>query len=340
MIQLHYGDAQRFQRRHADINLLGYLNAPLPAIESQYRLNRGQATHFYIEPLEKRTDLPIYADGLRTAGCHRLRHRPGWFNIEIPINCSELLVGWNSIEILINDAHQIRHSLTARFHWNPVPPSFPLHFQDLSHIQSIQDIGQAVNGLFEIDRTQNTIRPVHPVGADVLLLLGPPGRSQEAQYSVEFGALDGIWIGTSDFFAGHLAETPDLGIKPGYCTNGLATLDRRGGVRSWMAWGDNLANNSQSWTVSTKQGAKYFPIEAGVKYRVRHQLRMRGLEAMSRFRIWPIQQREPSQWLCGATTAKIPRGFPRNQLASFGLFQYFGTPTQWSDISLYALDDN
>lgn len=339
MIQLHYGSRQRFERRHSDINILGQLQAPLPALTSSYRLNGADAVHFYIEPVEANSDPLIYPHGLRTPGCHRLRHRPGEFNIEIPADCPHLIRGWNEIEISAVDAAQAPHSCSARIHWNPATPRLPIHLQNMMGVPSVQDIGQVVNGLFEVDYTHNVIRSVNPVGSDALFLLGPPARSQEALYSVKFAALNGVWMGTSDFFAGHVAESPTLGIKPGYSTNGLATLDRRGGARSWIAWGDNLSDNANSWVVTTKQGAIHYPISPGVTYRVRHQVRMRRSEVMTRFKIWPIQETEPHNWLCGVSTAQVPSDLPRNEVSSFGLFQYFGSPAEWSDIHLYELDD-
>jgi hypothetical protein len=337
MIKLPYGDNQRFRMRHGDINLIGSTDAVLPAQHSVYRLNQGEPTHFYLEPEETSSDPPRYPYGMRTPGCHRLRHMPGWFNLEIPVDSPLLTPGWNRFDVEITAADGAAHSCSGRFHWTPEPVALPLDLRELGRFASIQDVGQAVNGLFELDRKENLIRTRQPVGSDSLFLLGSPAHSQEATYRVRFGPEAGIYLGLSDFFSAHLAQDPALGIKPGYCTNGLATLDGQGNAQLWMAWGDNLMDSDSSWVVRTPRGKCSFAVRSGVNYRVRHQLLVTAAKSTSRFRIWPEGTAEPGDWLCEEDTGEVAAGLPRNPAASFGLFQYFGSPTEWSDILVRRL---
>ncbi len=338
MIRLPYGNSQHFQLRHGDINIIGQTNVRLPQQDSSFRLNQGNAVYFYIEPAEKGSDPQCFPYGMRTPGCHRLRKFPGWFNLEIPVDSPHLKDGWNSVDVEIIGSDEELHRLTARFHWNPAPLSLPLDLSDLRRFGSLQEVGQAVNGLFELDRDNNVIRAANPVGSDILLLLGSPGQSQEATYCVEFGPEQGIWLGLSDFFAGHIAQSPNLGIKPGYCSNGLATLDRNGSAQAWITWGDNLMDNDHSWVAHTERGLNAIAVKTGLKYRVRHQALLVESRNICRFRIWPDGTPEPQSWLCSVNTARVPPHLPRNNAASFGLFQYFGSPTEWSDIRIRSLD--
>lgn len=338
MIHFPYGYVQRFRRRHDDINIIGRTDAVLPQASSSYRLNRGGAVHFYIEPAEKPSDPPAFPYGMRTPGCHRLRKFAGWFNLEIPADNAQLEAGWNTLDIEITGNNGELHRSSAKFHWNPQPQDLPLDLSDLRRFQSIQEVGQAVNGLFELDRDRNVIRAANPVGSDILLLLGSPGLSQEATYCIEFGSGKGVYLGLSDFFAGHLPQSADLGIKPGYCTNGLATLDRNGDARAWIAHGDNLMDDDSAWVVSTGRGQHRIAVQSGRKYRVRHQFLTSASDTSCRFRIWPDGTPEPQTWLCEANTTTIAPHLPRNPTASFGLFQYFGSPTEWSDIQIRPLD--
>tara|TARA_R110001592_G_C13192961_1_gene753495 strand:+ start:54383 stop:55405 length:1023 start_codon:yes stop_codon:yes gene_type:complete len=338
MIQLPYGPRQRFRRHHDDINIIGRTDARLAPLLAQFRLNRGDPTSFYIEPEEKASDPPQFPYGMKTPGCHRLRKCPGWFNLEIPIDSSRLIAGWNTVDIDIVGRDGTSHHTSAEFCWDPRPPQLPLDLTNLREFDSIQGLGQAVNGMFELDVDSNVIRAAKPVGPDILLLLGPPTRSQEATYRVQFGSPSGTWLGLSDFFVGHVEQSAELGIKPGYSTNGLATLGRDGGAHVWIAWGDNLIGSNKSWIVQTRPGLKKFPIQPGRKYRVRHQVRVTDALNSCRFRIWPEGEAEPSTWLCKINNAAIPAHLPRNHLASFGLFQYFGSPTEWSDIRLQSLE--
>ncbi|MGD1921290.1 MAG: hypothetical protein ACFCAD_21810, partial [Pleurocapsa sp.] len=185
MIQLLHGNRQQFRWRHSDINIIGKADAKLPVLASTYRLNHGSPVHFYIEPKPKQ-ELPKYPWRTRTPSVLRLRGLPGYFNIEIPIDSPALREGWNKIGIQIKNRQGKVEILNAEFHWDSQPLSLPLNLHDLSSYNSIQEIGQVVNGNFEIARENNVIRSLKPVGSDILLLLGSPYGSHYATYDVRF----------------------------------------------------------------------------------------------------------------------------------------------------------
>jgi len=337
MIRLTYGDRQAFRFRHRDVNILGNLDATLPLKKSVYQLNGGLPVHFYVEP-EPKPGGKKYPWGTKTPSVHRLRNRVGHFNIEIPIDCPKLQTGLNQIVIQIEDIDGKCERIEAEFSWDPCPLALPLNLQDLSRYQNIQDVGQVVNGAFDLDRERNAICSRMPVGSDSLLLLGSPHDSQEATYNIKFRNIDKEWcfVGASDFFAGHLEQSPDLGIKPGYCTSGLATIDRTGRVQIWMAWGDCLMDKDRTWVIRTEKKIK-FPIQPNILYNVRHQVIISEGISYSRFRIWKSGQREPKRWLCKQNNARLDPKFPRITQASFGLFQYWGLQTEWSNINVKPL---
>lgn len=196
-----------------------------------------------------------------------------------------------------------------------------------------------VNGVFEVDPENNVIRSSKPVGSDILLLLGSPHGSQEATYQVKFSQIGGTWafLGVSDFFYEHLEQTPGLGIKPGYSTAGLATLDQNGQAKIWIARGDCLVDVEKTWLAKTEKRVSY-PLKAGVLYNVRHQSIIEEGLNVSRFRVWPDGGEEPDNWLCEENNAHVDAKFPRIPKASFGLFQYWGPPTEWSHIKVRELD--
>ena len=339
MIQLLHGNRQQFRWRHKDINILGKTDAKLPVVRSVYLLNEGLPVHFYIEP-KPNFGLPKYPWRTRTPSVLRLRDLPGYFNIEIPIDSPALRQGWNSIIIQIENRKGEIEVLNAKFYWNSQPLSLPLNLHDLSSYNSIQEIGQVVNGNFEIDRENNAIRSLKPVGSDILLLLGSPHGSQEATYDVKFAGNGRRcrFLGLSDFFAEHTEQSPDLGIKPGYSTAGLATIDRKGHPQIWMAWGDCLYDKENSWVIPSEKKAR-LPIEVGVTYSVRHQVAIEDGVNYGRCRIWQKGDPEPDIWSCQQNNAHLDPKLPRITKGSFGLFQYWGLPTEWSNISVRALDD-
>jgi hypothetical protein len=337
MIRLVYGTKQQFRFRHSDINILGNTDGKLPVKRSVYMLNGGLPIHFYVEP--EATGEPKYPFGTQTPSVLRLQNQPGHFNIEIPINFPELREGWNTIRIKIEDGEGKDDVLDAEFHWNSCPLPLPLNLQALNSYSNIQEIGQVVDGAFDVDPQNNVIRSRMPVGTDTLLLLGSPYCSQEATYDVKFTDWQKSWfVGLSDFFAGHLEQSPDLGIKPGYSTTGLATIDRKGCPQIWIAWGDSLYDKTDTWVVKTEKQMP-IPIRSGVTYSVRHQVFIEKGINCGRFRIWKKGNPEPNIWLCQEDNASIDPELPRITQASFGLFQYWGLPTEWSNISVRALDN-
>ena len=104
-------------------------------------------------------------------------------------------------------------SIETEFDWDPRPLPLSLNLQDLSRYQSVQEVGQAVNGAFDLDRERNAICSRLPVGSDSLLLIGSPHGSQEATYNIRFKNIDKDWcfVGASDFFFG----TPGTISRPG-----------------------------------------------------------------------------------------------------------------------------
>ena len=338
MISLIYGTQQQFRYRHGDINILGNSDTRLPVRRSEYVLNDARPVHFYVEP-EATAEKGKYPYGSKTPSVLRLRWRPGNFNIEIPVDSPALRAGPNSICIHIEGDESKVEELHANFLWDPNPLPLPLNLQDLGGYNSIQEIGQVVNGAFEIDRDANAIRSTKPVGADILLLLGSPHGSQEATYDVVFSHREykGVFLGLSDFFAGHEEQSPNLGIKPGYSTAGLATITPKGLAQSWMAIGDLLMDKESAWVVKNMHPPKR-AVRAGVTYSVRHQVIMGAGLNFVRYRIWRKGDSEPKKWLCEDNNAHLDGKLPRISEASFGLFQYGGSPTQWSNICVRPLD--
>ncbi|NER20892.1 MAG: hypothetical protein F6J96_09305 [Symploca sp. SIO1C2] len=338
MIQLFYGNQQQFRFRHNDINILGQSDTKLPVKRSVYRLNNGLAVHFYVEP-EPEPGESKYPWGAHTPSVLRLNGRRGHFNIEIPINCPELQAGGNNLSIEIEDMSGKVEMLDAEFQWNPQPLPLPLSLSDLSVYQSIQEIGQVLNGAFDIDYDKNVIRSRIPVVSDSLLLLGSPYGSQEATYDVKFTSKKGIFIGLSDFFAGFEEQSPGLGIKPGYSTAGLATIKPSGWAHAWIAKGDALMDKDWTWVLST-EFPKQIAIQEGVTYSVRHQVIIAEGVNCVRYRIWPKGDLEPNQWLCDENNAYLNGNISRITKASFGLFQHEGEPTEWSNINVKPLEVN
>lgn len=336
MISLNYGDNQRFRFRLDDINLIGQVDAKLPLRHSTYSLNDSAPIHFYVEPN------PASARGkylgAPTPSVLRLLGRPGAFNVEIPISHPALLQGCNNVRIQIEDGEARTACLNAQFAWNPSPVPLPLTLDDLSGYTHIQDIGQVVDGDFELDRTANVIRSKEPVAPDSLLVLGSPSESQEATYDAKFrtdgGA--GCFLGLSDFFAGHKEQSPGLGIKPGYATAGLATITPQGWAQAWIANADLLMDKDWAWTINTRYPPKY-TLRPGVTYRVRHQIFIKDGVNIARYRVWNKGDPEPVEWLCVETNAHLDRRLQKISKASFGLFQWGGLPTEWSNLCVRPL---
>ncbi len=327
-IVLYYGNHQQFRFRHGDINILGRFTSEINLQAAEYRLNDGRAVPFFVKGADPEKD-KISRNRLNT---------DGEFNIEIPVSSVDLHEGENTLDIRMTDRKGGKHARTLLFSWNPEPVSLPLDLRDLSQVENIQTIGQVVNGRFAVNPERNVIQTVAPVGSDVLLLLGSPHGSQEATYRVRFGESDAIFLGLSDFFAGHESAVPAIGIKPGWSSAGLATIrpDPEKSAQIWLAWGD-LLDSERKWVVKTDP-PKPFPVSPGQTYRVRHQVLFEEGVDRARFRIWLEGTREPDEWLCVENDSEIDNTKTKFTEASFGLFQYTGDPTEWSDILVRSID--
>ncbi|MCF6359397.1 MAG: hypothetical protein L3J29_01395 [Cyclobacteriaceae bacterium] len=326
-IQLTYGSNQQFKYRHNDINVLGHFSGV--AKEASYQLNNGTGVSFYIKGID------IIKDSISR---NRLFGN-GDFNIEIPISSTKLSAGDNQLDIKVIDSLGATYNKRVTFTWDSSPVDNSLDLTDLSGYSHIQEIGQIVNGAFELDSKKNTIRTVAPVEKDALLLLGSPYGSQEATYSVIFGDTTGYFLGLADFFAGHEAAIPPIGIKPGWSTAGLATISpkRNGGsAQTWLAWGD-LLYDDRVWVAKTYP-PKPFKYEAGREFRVRQQVIFKDNINRARFKIWPAGELEPEEWLCEESDENIKNNKTKFHKGSFGLFQFMGQPTEWFNIKITPIN--
>jgi hypothetical protein len=334
-IVLFYGNRQKFRYRCEDINISGFTTLALPVRLSEWQLNGGRRVHFYVE--RRATGPAQYPFGTQTPAVNRLRDLPGNFNIEIPVTSSEVRPGRNCIKIVIEGDDEQHAELDAEFSWDPTPVGLPLDLTDLSKIVSIQEIGQAVDGLWCLDKGRNAVTTQAPVAHDALLLLGSPHESQEATYNVVFSKpLHGVFLGLSDFFVRHDEQSPNLGIKPGYSSAGLATVTADGVAQCWAAMGDITWEKDWSWV--RKSRPVYLPLAADTVYAVRHQVIFDRGASLARFRIWPVEKLEPKRWLCRVDSMSLTSDLPRPMAASFGLFQYHGNPTQWSKIQVRPIE--
>lgn len=84
----------------------------------------------------------------------------------------------------------------------------------------------------------------------------------------------------------------------------------------------------------------YFPVQAGIQYNVKHQSIIEEGINLSRFRLWPEGTTEPEVWLCEENNCHIGTSLPRIPVGSFGLFQYWITPTEWTNIKVKQLDND
>jgi len=326
-IQLTYGTHQTFRYHHRDINVIGTAAVPQPVRSSVYQLNDAAPFAFYVKGTDAKRDR-ISRNRLQSAGD---------FNIEIPVSSPGLVAGKNKLTIRVTDSDGQPHEVTMTFAWDPTPILLPIDLTDLSEVRDIQQIGQVVDGAFQVDASRNVIRTCSPVAKDALLLLGSPHGSQEATYGVRFPKRGGTFLGLSDFFAGHEHATPHIGIKPGWSSAGLATIrpDSDKAAQVWLAWGD-LLDRPEKWVVKTDP-PKPFPVELGGVYRVRHQVLFEAGVNRCRFRIWPAGESEPGAWLCEEDDSAVPIEKAKFHAASFGLFQYGGEPTEWFDIRVDSL---
>ena len=331
-----YGMKQEFRFRVFDITILGVIQGlKAPPEKSVYRLNNAKPCGFYVEAVhDEGVD---WLNGYKaTPGELRCRHF-GEFCIEIAHDNPALRQGENQLEIEVYDGPTIE-SVTIDFKWDPTPMPATLDLSDLSRFSSIQQVGQVVNGAFDLDSAANLIRSRAPVAPDALLVLGGQGKSQEATYRVRFlEPHHSKWLGLSDFHAGMVEGVPPRGIKVGWSSAGMAVAMPSGGARSFLAWGDHSGAPNE-WAIATNPPAEV-DIERGRAYRVRHQILLTDSFNRVRFRIWPEDEAEPSTWICDENTGKLPPDLPRHSAASFSLFQHMGMPVEWSDIRLRPMPD-
>lgn len=334
-ILLTYGARQRFRYRTYDVNVHGRVAyMEMPVREATWSLNGGTSTDFYVEAVpDPGIDWTYeYKD---SPAVNRLKDL-GDFNVEVPVTTSDLREGANELTIRIVDAKGAEEQATVHVEWDPRSLPAELDLRDLTRFSHIQEVGQAVDGAFDLDRDQNLIRSRAPVYVDSLLVLGSPHGSQEATYQVRFTDLTKVkWLGPSDFFAGHAGPTPPIGIKPGWSTAGMMALNPRNEARGFLAYGDHVGTD-QEWVVQTAP-PKRFIVQARVDYRVRHQVEFRDGVDHDRFRIWPVGEREPEDWLVEEDDSAIPASFPKYTECSFSLFQHSGFPIEWSDIRVRPL---
>jgi len=332
-----YGSKQEFRFRLADLTFPGVIHGLKHApVSAGFRLNGSDLRSFYVETVhDEGTD---WLNGYKaTPGELRCRHF-GEFCIEIPHDDPGLKTGDNRLELQVDDG-QTTAGTTVDFHWDPAPLPASQDLSDLCRFTSIQQVGQVVNGAFDLDIPANLIRSRAPVAPDALLVIGSPGKSQQATYRVRFlEPHHSKWLGLSDFHAGMVEGVPPRGIKVGWSSAGMAVAMPGGGARSFLAWGDH-SGAPQEWAIATNPPAQV-EIERGRAYRVRHQIMLSDGLNRVRFRIWPQDQPEPETWVCDENTGRLPPELPRHTSASFGLFQHMGMPVEWSDIRLRAMADS
>lgn len=334
-ILLTYGLTQRFRYRTYDLNFHGRVaQVQVPVRSATWSLNGGAGVPFYVESVpDPGIDWTFeYKD---SPAVNRLKDL-GDFNVEVPVDAPELRPGRNTITLSVTDGNGRDEQAPIAFDWDPTPLPADLDLSDLTAFGHIQEVGQAVDGAFDLDRDQNLIRSRAPVYVDALLILGSPHSSQEATYQVRFTDLTKVkWLGPSDFFAGHAGPTPPIGIKPGWSTAGMMALNPRNEARGFLAYGDHVGTD-QEWVIQTAPPRRFI-VAARVDYRVRHQVEFRDGVDTNRFRIWPVDEAEPSDWLIEQDDSSIPDSFPKYHEASFGLFQHSGFPIEWSDIRVKPL---
>lgn len=337
-VRFFYGKRQIFRRRYGDINILGKTSLQVPARASVWSLNDTSPVHFYIEREPEADGDARYPWNTRTPAVNRLRDTPGAFNIEIPDDHPALQEGENYLRVIIEGLDGTCAEDDMTFLWDPTPIALPLASSDWSTEASVQEIGQAVDGQWEVDRDTATLRSQAPVGHDVLFVVGSLHGSQEATYTVEFDdPISGIFLGLSDFFVTHDAQEPNLGIKPGYSTAGLVTLNPDGKLQGWQSMGDSTYDKPWAWVRRSR--FKTIPLSSGVRYRARHQVLFDDGIVLCRFRMWREVEPEPEDWMCRVNTAGVSNGLPRPEAAAFALFQYQGSPTQWSNIHVRSIED-
>lgn len=333
MIRLIQGARQTFRHRHDDITVRGVVDRMAFPVRASFELNGGPRRDLYVE--QAKDEGIDWVNGYKASPAELRCRDQGEFCIEIATDDETLMEGRNQVVVSCEDALGKKAEASFVFDWNPEPLSLPLDISDLSRFSDIQEVGQIVNGAFDLDRDLNVIRSRSPVAPDALLVVGSPQGSQEATYAIRFLETAGAkWLGCSDFFAGLTDGVPARGIKVGWNSAGMAALSPNDGARSFIAWGDH-SGDAREWAIATHP-ARPYAVERNVLYRVRHQIVL--LEGCNRvrWRMWQDGEVEPEVWLCEENTGRLPAGLPTHRAASFALFQHLGQSIEWSDIVVRA----
>lgn len=332
-----YGTEQRYRRSTRDITIRGQVETALhPLAAAIFTLNGGMPRPLYVEEIPD--DGVDWTTGYKDTPAELRCRDQGEFCIEIDVDDPALEPGRNRVDVRMTGADGREAAAVMHFEWNQEPSRFPIDLRDLSGVRHVQDIGQVVNGAFDIDHDVNVIRSRAPVAPDALLLVGAAGRSQEATYAVKFLDPNGAkWLGCGDFYAGMVDGVPPRGIKVGWSSAGMAALSPVDGARAFLAWGDH-SGDPHEWAIATNP-ASPVAVRAHTLYRVRQRISMHEGEHRVRWRLWPADASEPAEWLCDEDTGKLPAHLPRHEDATFGLFQHFGLPVEWSDIFVREVKD-
>ncbi|MDO9545266.1 MAG: hypothetical protein Q7J07_00765 [Pelolinea sp.] len=334
-IRLPYGTQQQFRYHTRDINIIGRVEeVTYPMMKSYFRLNSRSEVYFRVENI---SDPGIdwtyqYKD---SPAVNRLKDI-GDFNIELPIDFLGLKAGENKLTLFFEDSAEQYLEVEIIFTWDPSPIELPIDLRDLTGYACIQEIGQVVNGAFDLDPIMNLIRSRAPVYPDALCVLGSPHGSQEATYNVRFTDLTKVkWLGPSDYFVG-MEGPASLGIKPGWSSFGMMNIDPRWCARAFLAFGDHSDSHNE-WVVQTAP-PKRFIAKADVLYCVRHQVLYKDGVNTVRFKIWKEKIPEPNEWLVEEDDTSIPSTKPKFKTGSFSIFQHSGMPIEWSNIFIVGLE--
>ncbi len=336
-IVFDYGSRQTYRRRTRDVTVRGIVeDAVHPVREASFALNGGARRPLHVEAVsDEGVD---WTTGYKDTPAELRCRDQGEFAAEFAAADPLLVDGRNTLEVTVTGGDGQRASEAMAFDWNSEPPTFPIDLRDLSGFGHVQEIGMAVNGAFDLDIARNLIRSRGPVAPDALLLVGAPGKSQEATYAIKFRDVKGAkWLGCGDFFAGMEEGAPPRGIKVGWSSAGMAALSPTDGARAFIAWGDH-SGDEREWAIATNP-ARPVAVRVNTLYRVRQRISIAGGGHRVRWRLWPADEREPDAWLCDEDTARLPAHLPRHETATFGLFQHFGLPIEWSDILVREVED-
>jgi hypothetical protein len=329
------GSRQRFRRRYDDITIRGRVDpSAMPLRTAAWRLNAAPPQPLYVEATP---DAGVdWVNGYKDTPAELRCKDQGEFCVEIPVTSEALREGSNDLAVEI-ESRSGRQVAAVSFSWDSNPVPSPLDLSDLTRFSDIQEVGQIVNGAFELDRARNVIRSVAPVAPDALLVLGSAHGSQEATYAVRFLDTAGAkWLGLSDFFVRLEEGVPPRGVRVGWSSAGMAALSPKSQARSFLAWGDHSAREEE-WAVVTHPPAPV-AVEPGTLYRVRHQVAFANGVDRVRYRLWRAGDPEPGSWLCEEQDSAVPPHLPRHTAASFSLFQHLGPAIEWSDIKVVAFE--